>query len=54
MNARTPRFTLSFLTLSPAALYVAPPEHAGRLLAAFPGSVVLATLPDGSRQQLPA
>jgi thiamine biosynthesis lipoprotein len=36
------------------ALYVTPPERAERLLTAFPGSVVLATLPDGCRQQLPA
>jgi FAD:protein FMN transferase len=35
------------------ALYVTPPERAGRLLAAFPGSEALATLPDGSRHQLP-
>jgi hypothetical protein len=29
------------------ALYVTPPERARRLLAAFPDTVVLATLPDG-------
>jgi FAD:protein FMN transferase len=34
------------------ALYVTPPERSGRLLAAFPDAVVLATLPDGSRRQL--
>jgi FAD:protein FMN transferase len=34
------------------ALYVTPPERARRLLAAFPDTVVLATLPDGSRHQL--
>jgi FAD:protein FMN transferase len=35
------------------ALYVTPPARARRLLAAFPGSEALATLPDGSRHQLP-
>ena len=34
------------------ALYVTPSERSGRLLAAFPDTVVLATLPDGSRHQL--
>jgi FAD:protein FMN transferase len=34
------------------AHYVTPPERSGRLLAAFPDAVVLATLPDGSRHQL--
>ena len=34
------------------ALYVTPPEHSRRLLAAFPDAVVLATLSDGSRHQL--
>jgi FAD:protein FMN transferase len=36
------------------ALYVTPPEHARHLLATFPGTEVLVTLPDGSRQQLAA
>jgi FAD:protein FMN transferase len=35
------------------ALYVTPPEHAGRMLAAFLGAEVLVTRPDGSRHQLP-
>ncbi|MBV8089159.1 MAG: FAD:protein FMN transferase [Alphaproteobacteria bacterium] len=35
------------------ALYVTPPEDAGRLLAAFPGAEVLVTRPDGSQQKLP-
>jgi FAD:protein FMN transferase len=34
------------------ALYVTPPEHSGRLLAAFPDAMVLATHPDGSQEQL--
>jgi thiamine biosynthesis lipoprotein len=34
------------------ALYVAPPERGGRLLAAFPDAVALATLPDGSRHEI--
>jgi thiamine biosynthesis lipoprotein len=34
------------------ALYVTPPERAGRLLAAFPDAVVMATRPDGSRHRL--
>ena len=34
------------------ALYVTPTERSGRLLAAFPDALVLATLPDGSRHQL--
>jgi thiamine biosynthesis lipoprotein len=34
------------------ALYVTQPERGGRLLAAFPDAVVLATRPDGSRQRL--
>jgi thiamine biosynthesis lipoprotein len=34
------------------SLYVTPPDRAGRLLAAFPGAVALATRPDGSRQRL--
>jgi thiamine biosynthesis lipoprotein len=34
------------------ALYVTPPDRSGRLLAAFPDAVVLATLPDGSRHQI--
>jgi thiamine biosynthesis lipoprotein len=35
------------------ALYVTPPEHAERLLAAFLDAEVLVTRPDGSRHQLP-
>jgi len=34
------------------SLYVMPPESGGRLLAAFPDAVALATLPDGSRHEL--
>jgi len=34
------------------ALYVTPTERSGRLLAAFPDALVLATLPDGSRHRL--
>ena len=34
------------------ALYVTPPERAGGLLAAFPDTEVLVTLPDGSRREL--
>jgi FAD:protein FMN transferase len=34
------------------SLYVTPPEHGGRLLAAFPDAVILATRPDGSRHRL--
>jgi thiamine biosynthesis lipoprotein len=34
------------------ALYVTPPERGGRLLAAFPDAVALATRPDGSRHRL--
>jgi thiamine biosynthesis lipoprotein len=36
------------------ALYVTPPDQSGRLLAAFPDAVILATGPDGSRHQLAA
>jgi thiamine biosynthesis lipoprotein len=36
------------------ALYVTPPERSGRLLAAFPDVLVLATRPDGSRHRLNA
>jgi thiamine biosynthesis lipoprotein len=34
------------------ALYVTLPEHSGGLLAAFPDTMVLATLPEGSRHRL--